>query len=368
MAALNAGVKRTLDDDASGMGGKRQALGGELDPSAAFALKILVANKSAGSVIGKGGATINAIKESTASRVKVSSNQETFPGTNDRIVLIQGNPMAVQSAAGLVVAELFRDPVNAAISSAKEAGIEGMPQAEVTLTVTVVIPAQACGLIIGKGGERINHIRESTQAKIQMQSKDKAIPGINERTVSIQGNLLQCQMGVNAVATILFEDGTVHYENQSTNYGMAANAAMMGGGVQGLGGAALGGFGGQGMYGGMMGGGLGLDMNSFGSLPGQHAGMQQGGMSGGMGGDFGGAGQITMKLAIAETSVGILVGKAGCVIKELMQISGANIKVSQKGEVVPGTTNRFVSITGNPVAANYAQMLVLQKVPDATSV
>ena len=70
--------------------------------------------------------------------------------------------------------------------------------------------------------------------------------------------------------------------------------------------------------------------------------MQQQG--GGMGGDFGGAGQITMKLAIAETSVGILVGKAGCVIKELMQISGANIKVSQKGEVVPGTTNRFVSM------------------------
>ena len=32
--------------------------------------------------------------------------------------------------------------------------------------------------------------------------------------------------------------------------------------------------------------------------------------------------------------------------QELMQISGANIKVSQKGEVVPGTTNRFVTITG----------------------
>ena len=50
------------------------------------------------------------------------------------------------------------------------------------------------------------------------------------------------------------------------------------------------------------------------------------------------------------------------------QISGASIKVSQKGEVVPGTTNRIVTITGSVVAANYAQMLVLQKVPDATSV
>ena len=36
------------------------------------------------------GATINAIKEQSGARVKVSSNQETFPGTNDRIILIQG--------------------------------------------------------------------------------------------------------------------------------------------------------------------------------------------------------------------------------------------------------------------------------------
>lgn len=43
------------------------------------------------------------------------------------------------------------------------------------MTITVVIPAQACGLIIGKGGERINALREQCQAKIQLQSKDRAI-------------------------------------------------------------------------------------------------------------------------------------------------------------------------------------------------
>ena len=43
----------------------------------------------------------------------------------------------------------------------------------------------------------------------------------------------------------------------------------------------MGGFGGQGMYGGMMGGGLGLDINSFGGLAGQH-GMPQGGMGAGI--------------------------------------------------------------------------------------
>ena len=245
--------------------------------------------------------------------------------------------LSVLLAARLVVTEMFRDPATAAAKAAAEAGAEGMATPEVSMTCTVVIPSQACGLIIGKGGERINLLRETTQSKIQVQSKDKAVPGVNERTVSVQGNMLQCQMGVEQVARIMFEDGTVQYENQSTNYGMAGMQAGVG-----LGAAGLGGLGAAGLYGGMMGGNL--DFQSLAGFPGQHgmgAGMGAG-IGGGLGGDFGGgAGQITMKLAIAETSVGILVGKAGCVIKELMQISGANIKVSQKGEVVPGTTNRY---------------------------
>ncbi len=70
-----------------------------------------------------------------------------------------------------------------------------------------------------------------------------------------------------------------------------------------------------------------------------------------------GAGQVQMRLAIPELAVGVLVGKGGIAIKELMSLSGASIKVSQKGEVVPGTTNRIVTISGNPVAANYAHMV-----------
>ncbi len=62
------------------------------------------------------------------------------------------------------------------------------------MTITVVIPAQACGLIIGKGGERINALREQCQAKIQLQSKDRIIQGLDERTVTIVGNLLNAQM------------------------------------------------------------------------------------------------------------------------------------------------------------------------------
>ena len=53
------------------MGGKRQALGDMDFGAGGYTLKVLVANKSAGSVIGKAGATINAIKEQSGARVKV---------------------------------------------------------------------------------------------------------------------------------------------------------------------------------------------------------------------------------------------------------------------------------------------------------
>jgi ribosomal protein S3 len=62
------------------------------------------------------------------------------------------------------------------------------------MAVTIVVPAAACGLIIGKGGERINLLREQTQSKIMLQSKEKAVPGLNERTVTINGSLLNAQM------------------------------------------------------------------------------------------------------------------------------------------------------------------------------
>lgn len=48
------------------------------------------------------------------------------------------------------------------------------------------------------------------------------------------------------------------------------------------------------------------------------------------------------------------VGKGGQVIKEMIDTSGASIKVSQKGEYAPGTTNRTITITGEPIVA-YSQ-------------
>ena len=76
--------------------------------------------------------------------------------------------------------------------------------AQITMSVTIVIPAAACGLIIGKGGERINLLREQTQCKVMLQSKEKAVPGLNERTVTVTGNLLNAQMVTESLCSSCF--------------------------------------------------------------------------------------------------------------------------------------------------------------------
>ena len=119
-------------------------------------------------------------------------------------------PLLCLSPDRLVVQEIFRDPVANAAQKAAEAGLVEGQHPDVELTCTIAIPGQACGLILGKGGERINALRATTQvthvratnplahrlpaahsffalgcnpanvhrqAKIQMQSKDKAVPG-----------------------------------------------------------------------------------------------------------------------------------------------------------------------------------------------
>eukprot|EP00287_Rhodomonas_sp_CCMP768_P033224 CAMPEP_0202854072 /NCGR_PEP_ID=MMETSP1389-20130828/90811_1 /ASSEMBLY_ACC=CAM_ASM_000865 /TAXON_ID=302021 /ORGANISM="Rhodomonas sp., Strain CCMP768" /LENGTH=407 /DNA_ID=CAMNT_0049532647 /DNA_START=115 /DNA_END=1339 /DNA_ORIENTATION=- len=406
MSAGDPSRKRAFENEEFDEIGKRQQIapGVGVEQGQNVMVKILVQNKLAGGVIGKAGATINSIKEASGARVKVSNNQETFPGTNDRIILIQGSINTVLTASRLVVAELAKQepqvqnpetvgdafaagaapPASEAPMTKQEPQVQNPetvgdafaagaapPASEAPMTIVVVIPAQACGLIIGKGGERINALREQCQAKIQLQSKDRIIQGLDERTVTINGNLLNAQMAVEKVILILYEDGNVHYNNQGTNYGAFSS---IGRGQMGLGGQSLGGqsLGGQSLGNAqqlallqqqqlaLAGLPVGYDYGAALGLP-QQAPPQAAPVDAG-------AGQVQMRLAIPELTVGLLVGKGGNIIKELMHLSGANIKVSQKGDVVPGTTNRIVTITGNPVASNYAHMLVLQKVPTATSI
>jgi RNA-binding protein Nova len=74
-----------------------------------------------------------------------------------------------------------------------------------------------------------------------------------------------------------------------------------------------------------------------------------------------GATQMTMQ--VPDAVVPIILGKGGAIMREIQQRSGARIRVSQKGEYVPGTTDRIVTITApSHHEAHGAYLMVAQKI------
>ena len=50
--------------------------------------------------------------------------------------------------------------------------------------------------------------------------------------------------------------------------------------------------------------------------------------------------QLTVSMAVPEMTVPAVIGTGGAVLRDIMARSGADVRVSQRGEFVPGTSNR----------------------------
>jgi len=128
------------DDDGEGGGGTT------IDDDG-FTLKFLISPSAAGSVIGKGGATINEFQALTGTRIQLSRNREVFPGTNDRVVILSGDVKAILQVLHLIMTKLVADGEGVDRS--------GQPQ------VALVVPNSACGCVIGKGGRRFEALSKT---------------------------------------------------------------------------------------------------------------------------------------------------------------------------------------------------------------
>lgn len=72
-------------------------------------IRFLVSNAAAGSVIGKGGSTINDFQSQTGARIQLSRNHEFFPGTTDRIIMVSGIINEILKAMELVLTKLLSE-------------------------------------------------------------------------------------------------------------------------------------------------------------------------------------------------------------------------------------------------------------------
>lgn len=306
---------------------KRQNVGETDDVSSIEStIRFLVSNSAAGSVIGKGGATINEFQQQSGARIVLSRAREFFPGTSDRIILLSGTVSAILTALHLILSKVSEDGDGG--GKGEDSSDRGASE------LRIVVPNKVCGAIIGKSGATIKSFVDDSGASIKLSSQDPSSSAVSERLVTIGGSLEQQLRAVALILTKMSEDPSyVQYGNVPLSFTAGAGA---GGYVVG---------GGQG--GGPRGGGGGYyDGPSRGRGPL----LQSSSVT------------TTIIVAVPDEHVGAVVGKGGRSLQEIQQGSGVRMSISDRGDYVDGTSNRKVTITGTADGVVAAQHLIAQKV------
>ncbi|KAK1382575.1 Far upstream element-binding protein [Heracleum sosnowskyi] len=279
-------------------------------------LKFLISNAEAGIVIGKGGCTVSDFQSQSETLIQLSRNYEFFPGTSDRIVMVSGPINCVLKAVELILEKFLNETYGE--------GEEG--EDEPSSKLALVVPHSCCGGIIGKGGSNIKSFKESSQAGIKISSQNDLYIGLSDRLVTVVGTISEQMRAVDLILQKLTENP---YYTQSMNVPLSYagyNVANSNG--------------------------VGAKMftNSYQNKY-QHnkgPGVLQEGNS--------------VTIGVADEYIGLVVGRGGKNLREISQISGALIKISNRDDFISGTTDRKVTITGSQRAIRVAEDMINRKV------
>ena len=140
-------------------------------------LMILMSEKQIASIIGRGGKTIEQIRDQTAgANIHINAKSVT---SSERYVSISGDYTTVIKACELICLELekgtqYNEPVPDLKRLKKESYLK------------LVIPSSSCSSLIGKGGETIQDIRKTTGCTVRL--SDCPLPGSSDRLATVSGS------------------------------------------------------------------------------------------------------------------------------------------------------------------------------------
>uniref|UniRef100_A0A8C1L8U2 NOVA alternative splicing regulator 2 n=2 Tax=Cyprinus carpio TaxID=7962 RepID=A0A8C1L8U2_CYPCA len=101
--------KRPLETPTEASSTKRTNTGEEGE----YFLKVLIPSYAAGSIIGKGGQTIVQLQKETGATIKLSKSKDFYPGTTERVCLIQGTVEALNSVHDFIAEKVREMPQSA---------------------------------------------------------------------------------------------------------------------------------------------------------------------------------------------------------------------------------------------------------------
>ncbi|CAL5322270.1 unnamed protein product [Camellia sinensis] len=294
-------------------------------------IRFLVSNAEAGSVIGKGGSTINDFQSQSGARIQLSRNHEFFPGTTDRIIMVSGSHNEILNAMDLILAKFLNEFY-------VDDGDDVDPRSKLKL----IVPNSSCGGIIGKGGSTIKSFIEDSQAGIKISPQDSNYLGLNDRLVTLTGTVEEQMRAIDLILSKLAEDP--HYA-QSFSVPFPY-AGVLFAGFHGIPYSSVIPFAGTAAYNGM----------NYGPN----------GAGGKLQNDKGDQSN-SVTLGVADEHIGVVVGRGGRNLIEVSQASGARIKISDRGDYMSGTSDRKVTITGSQRAIRVAEAMISHKVASASA-
>ncbi|XP_060684965.1 RNA-binding protein Nova-1 isoform X3 [Hemiscyllium ocellatum] len=196
-----------------------------------YFLKVLIPSYAAGSIIGKGGQTIVQLQKETGATIKLSKSKDFYPGTTERVCLIQGTVEALNAVHSFIAEKIREMPQNVAKTEpvsilqpqttvnpdrikqtlpssptttkstpsdpmtttranqiigcigAQEMEIHRCAGGGCLVEVKIIVPNSTAGLIIGKGGATVKAVMEQSGAWVQLSQKPDGI-NLQERVVT----------------------------------------------------------------------------------------------------------------------------------------------------------------------------------------
>eukprot|EP00548_Thalassiothrix_antarctica_P011677 CAMPEP_0194160566 /NCGR_PEP_ID=MMETSP0152-20130528/78458_1 /TAXON_ID=1049557 /ORGANISM="Thalassiothrix antarctica, Strain L6-D1" /LENGTH=773 /DNA_ID=CAMNT_0038870265 /DNA_START=50 /DNA_END=2371 /DNA_ORIENTATION=+ len=184
-------------------------------------------------------------------------------------------------------------PVASLIHNVNNGG--GMDDGGEMLEEKIGVPNGLVGFIIGRGGESISSMQARTGAKVQIQREAEMAPGATQREITICSVTVEAIAACRAIIERMVQDRTnstnqaqQRYSNNNNGPGSSSQEVRLQQAVE--------------------------------------------------------AGHALLKVAVPNTDVGLIIGKAGTTIKSIQDRSGANIQIPQSGDI-DNPSIRTVSIT-----------------------
>ena len=341
-------------------------------------------------IIGSAGSTVNKLMETTNTVIKFSPGRELYPGTNDRVCLVTGCVADILEALKMIFATMMQST-----HAKSDELMESMKHFK------MIVSNISSGMVIGKSGHTIKSIQLECGVKMQISGKDEN--SLPERTLTMDGDIDGILKAVERVLVHTMEDPDAakwkrlmtysgyNISSSGSSHSLGSSKSAHNLGVT------------PSLSSSSMGQSASDPTAAFMAFLAQQQQQQQAYSaysshlpSHSSSGSFNqsllsyayaqslinnnsyynqfqpvmvdgvnltvpGATVATYEIAIPEMMVQAIAGSDNKLLADLMQTTGTRVQISGKGEFIPGTFNRKMTVTGPILSVQSAHMIILQK-------